>query len=187
MTARTPGEVLRESRRRDSLRKRQRVRDTVDQMLRRGDPVTFTAAARAANVSTWLVYAEGVREHIEQAITRQAAQPAIMERSSQAASPASLRTDLELARAQIKQLRTEREQLRAQIRSHLGQQLEQLSSKALTERISELTRHNQALADQHQHTAAENQQLRQRITDLEDELAAARTSLRRMIRDTSKG
>jgi hypothetical protein len=32
-----------------------------------------------------------------------------------------------------------------------------------------------------------NQQLRQRVTDLEYELAAARTSLRQMIRDTSKG
>jgi hypothetical protein len=100
MTGRTPGEVLRESRRRDSLQKRQGARDTVDQMLRRGDLVTFTAVARAS-VSTLLTYAEGVREHIEQAIIRQAAQPAVRERCGQAASPASLRTDLERSRDQL--------------------------------------------------------------------------------------
>jgi hypothetical protein len=31
-------------------------------MLRSGDPVSFAAVARTARVSTWLVYAEGVRE-----------------------------------------------------------------------------------------------------------------------------
>lgn len=186
MPPRTPADVLRESRRRDSAAKRQRVRDTVAQMLRRGAPVTFAAVARAAGVSTWLVYADGVREHIDRATTRQAAQPAAAQRTGQAASETSLRTDLELGRAQIRQLRAERDELRDQVRAHLGHQLEHLGSKTLTDRISELTRHGQALADQHQQAVAENQQLRQRVTDLEDELTAARTSLRRMIRETSK-
>jgi hypothetical protein len=63
----TPAQVLREARRRDSLTKRQRVRDTLEGMIRRGDQITFAAVARAARVSTWLVYADGVRKHIEQA------------------------------------------------------------------------------------------------------------------------
>lgn len=120
------------------------------------------------------------------ALTRQAAQPAAAQRSGQAASEASLRTDLELARAQIRQLRDERDELRGQIRAHLGHQLEHVGSKTLTDRIADLTRHSQALADQHQQAVAENRQLRQRVTDLEDELTAARTSLRRMIRETSR-
>jgi hypothetical protein len=99
MTARTPAEVLREARRRDSQQKRQRVRDAVSEMLRAGEPVSFAAVARAARVSTWLVYAEGVREHIEHAIARQESQPAAAERSGNEASKAGLRTDLELARA----------------------------------------------------------------------------------------
>lgn len=186
MSARQPADVLRESRRRDSLAKRQRVRSAIEDMLRAGDPVTFTAVARAARVSAWLVYASGVREHVEAAITRQAAQPARDERSGRAASADSLRTDLELARQQIRQLRAERDKLRANIRLQLGQQLDQLGSAALVERISELTSRNQLLAGQHSQAAAENQQLRQDIAELEDNLAAARTSLRRMIRDQNQ-
>ncbi len=77
MSARTPAGVLGESRRLDGARKRQRVRQAIDEMLSSGDPVTFAAVARAARVSTWLVYAGGVREHVEQAMKRQAAQPAL--------------------------------------------------------------------------------------------------------------
>ena len=50
-----------------------------------------------------------------------------------------------------------------------------------------LNSQNQRLADQHHQIAAGNQQLRRRITELEDNLAAARTGLRRMIRpETSR-
>ncbi|WP_329361204.1 hypothetical protein [Streptomyces sp. NBC_01483] len=65
MAARTPAEVLAESRRNTSLLKRQRVLDTIRLMLDDGEPISFAAVARAANVSTWLVYAEGVREHVQ--------------------------------------------------------------------------------------------------------------------------
>ncbi len=73
--SRTSGQpqVLREARRRGSLTKRQRVLAAVHEMEQRREPVTFAAVARHARVSTWLVYAEGVREHIETAIKRQAA------------------------------------------------------------------------------------------------------------------
>jgi hypothetical protein len=129
--------------------------------------------------------ADGVREHIEHAITRQAAQRAAAEPLDKwPAKPAC--TDLELVRAQIRQLRAERDELRGQARLHLGRQLELLASGTLTDRIDELTRHGQLLADQHQRAAAENQLLRQRVTDLADGLAATRTSLRRMIRNTSR-
>jgi hypothetical protein len=56
VSGRTPSEVLRESRRRDSTTKRQRVRATIEEMLRTGDRITFAAVARASEVSTWLVY-----------------------------------------------------------------------------------------------------------------------------------
>jgi predicted nuclease with TOPRIM domain len=113
---------------------------------------------------------------------RQAAQPAQDQRTGLAPSAASLRTDLELARAQTRDLRAERDKLREHLRLQLGHQLDQIRAKTLTERIDELTVHNQRLADQHSQAQAENQQFRRRITELEDDLAAARTSLRRMIR-----
>ena len=62
---RTPADVLREARRRDSDRKRDQVFRTVDAMKRDGTPITFAAVARNAKVSQWLVYADGVREYIE--------------------------------------------------------------------------------------------------------------------------
>jgi hypothetical protein len=78
-------------------------------MLRRGNSVTFTAVARAAGVSTWLVYADGVREHIERAITRRRA---VHRPGSQRKQPTHrLRT----GRAQIRQLRAERDELRHQL------------------------------------------------------------------------
>lgn len=187
ISGRTPTEVLRESRRRDSLTKRQRVRTTVEEMLHRGDPITFAAVARAANVSAWLVYADGVREHIAQARHRQDAQPVTERRSGTSASAASLATDLEFARQQIKQLRAERDKLRDTLRLQLGQQLDQTSSASLVERVDELTHANQLQAAQHQQVSQENRQLRDRVTELEDDLAAARTSLRRMIKKDNGG
>ncbi|MEU7297050.1 hypothetical protein AB0A76_28250 [Streptomyces exfoliatus] len=76
MAGRTPAQVLAESRRQTSLLKRQRVFETVRRMLNDSEPISFTAVARAAGVSTWLVYAEGVREHVQTAIQRQERAPA---------------------------------------------------------------------------------------------------------------
>jgi chromosome segregation ATPase len=185
-TGRTPAAVLREARRKDSLTKRQRVRAAVDEMAAGGQPITFAAVARSARVSTWLVYADGVREHIEQARRRQAAHPLRHNRAGAAASTAGLATDLQLATEQIRQLRAERDKLRERIRLHLGEQLDQISSKTLLERIGELTDDNQRLASQHRQAAAENEQLRARIAALEDDLAAARTSLRRVLKQANR-
>jgi len=68
MTAkRRPADALREARKRDSLAKRTRVFQVVDDLKATGEPITFLGVAKAARVSNWLVYAEGVREHIDAA------------------------------------------------------------------------------------------------------------------------
>lgn len=95
---RTPGQVLREARRKDSDRKRSTVFRTVDTMLRDGIPITFASVARTAGVSNWRVYADGVREYIEKARKEQVDEPARGECVGRIASDISLRTDLELAR-----------------------------------------------------------------------------------------
>jgi len=183
---RTPAEVLAESRRRDSRTKRQRVLAVVEQLLSQGDPVTFAAVARIAGVSNWLVYADGVREHIEKARAQQASRPARDRQSGGTASTASLRTDLELSRTEIRALREERDKLRAALQRSLGQQLDQVTTKDLVARIDELTSHNHVLSTQLQQVQQENVRLQQRLQETEDDLAAARTSLRRMIRDESR-
>lgn len=173
---------LAQARRRDSIDKRLRVLTAIERLERDGEPITHTAVARTAGVSTWLTYAEGVREHIHSARVRQNTQPATGHPPG-SLSPASLRTDLELARQEITTLRDERDRLRIALSRHLGQQLDAISSQDLTARVDELTRYNHQLADQLQQATADNAVLHTRVAQLEDDLAAARTSLRRMIRD----
>lgn len=177
------GHVLRQARRRDSLAKRQRVLDTIAELERNGAAITFAAVARHARVSTWLVYAEGIREHIAAARDRQTIQPRADHQTSNTPSAAGLHTDLELARAEIVTLRAERDQLRAAMRQQLGRDLEALSSAGLAGRIEELTRHNQRLAEQNQQFSLESEAARTRAEELENDLIAARSSLRRMIRE----
>jgi chromosome segregation ATPase len=133
-------------------------------------------------VSTWLVYADGIRHHIEAAMRGQTVPPTTDEQVSRPASPASLRTDLELAREEIRSLRAERDKLRQAARLHLGQQLDQLGSKDLIARIDELTGQNSHLDAVLRRVVAENDAYQQRVIELEDDLSASRTSLRRMIR-----
>ncbi|MFD8544606.1 hypothetical protein [Streptomyces sp. NPDC059649] len=102
-------------------------------MTRNGDRITFDAVARAAKVSTWLTYADGVREHIESAIQQQRSTRPQLATTAQA-SPAGLRADLALAREEIRRLRGERDQLQQTVRRHLGQQLDQLGFRDLAAR-----------------------------------------------------
>lgn len=184
--SRTPAEVLKAARQRDSADKRGRVLKTVQDMLRDNRRITFAAVAREADVSSWLVYAPGLRERIDQARARQAAQGHQDQQSGRKVSTASEQTDLLLARQEIKRLRTENGQLRQQARVHLGQQVEQLGNHDLVDRINELTEENLRLSTAERQATTQNAELQQRIAELEDDLTAARTSLRRMIRNENR-
>jgi hypothetical protein len=81
----------------DSRDKRRRALDAVQKLEAAGEPVTFPAVARSARVSTWLVYAPGVREHVEAARRRQAV--AGIDTSS--TTPLATRTDLGPLRAEL--------------------------------------------------------------------------------------
>ena len=170
-----------DARRRDSAAKRSRVLATLERMLNDGGtPITFALVARQAKVSTWLVYAPGVREAIEEARTRQHSRTAIDPQPT--AITRGLKTDLALARAEITKLRTERDQQHHQLRLALGARLDNLAKADLVARVDELTRTNDELAATAARHQTDNHTLRARVTELEDDLAAARTSLRRMIR-----
>ncbi|WP_409474684.1 DUF6262 family protein [Streptomyces sp. HC307] len=105
---------LAQARRRDSIAKRLRVLTAIERLERDGEPITHTAVARTAGVSTWLTYAEGVREHIHAAQARQNSGPTTSHPRGPL-SPAALRTDLELARREITTLREERDRLRTRV------------------------------------------------------------------------
>lgn len=179
---RTPADVLREARKKDSLAKRTRVLAVIDEMKARGEPITFLGVARAARVSNWLVYADGVREHVEAARKGQAGQQARSQQAGTAASAASLATDLEITRAELRRTRDERDRLKAKVQRGLGHQVNQAGTAELAARITDLT----AKAVQQD---AELVQARAQITGLTaerdaalDEIAGLRTALRRMTR-----
>ncbi|SOE12146.1 hypothetical protein SAMN06272775_3137 [Streptomyces sp. 2323.1] len=183
---RIPAEVLREARRKDSTRKRERVLSVVDQMLSEGDPVTFASVARTAGVSNWLVYAEGVREHIEKARAQQAHKAVQDRQAGVTASTASLQTDLELARAEIRRLREERDKLKAAMQRGLGRQLNQATNAELVARIEELTQIAQRLTAERDSLRGEKAGLEKSVEVANDDLAAARTALRNMMRDQNR-
>lgn len=168
------------ARRRDSDTKRARVLTTLHQMLEAGTPITFAAVARQAQVSTWLVYAPGVREKIESARSKQLNETRPPQHDREHSR--GLETDLALARAEITRLRTERDQQQQQLRHALGARMDNLAKADLSARVDELTRHNHELATVAEQHRTDNKRLQARVTELEDDLTAARTSLRRMIR-----
>jgi hypothetical protein len=182
---RTPAEVLRESRRAASVQKRDHVYRAVDDMKRSGAAITFASVARHAGVSTWLVYQRGVREYVIAAQEHQAAQPVDARRTGRAASEAGLRTDLELARRDNQKLRAELERLKVVIRERLGQRLEVESSQTLRNRVDELAGANHRLQQDNSVLTSQVEELNEKLNAAEDDLGAARTSLRRMIKSNS--
>lgn len=180
---RTPADVLRDARRAESTRKRDLVFRAVDEMRRDGAEITYAAVARAAHVSTWLVYADGVRDYIAAARENQAADPARAKRSGRLATDTSLRTDLELARQDNRALRQEIARLKTILRERLGEQLEAESSHSLRQRIDELTDANVRYRNENLALTSSNEELTAQLRTHEADLAAARTSLRRMIRE----
>jgi predicted nuclease with TOPRIM domain len=69
-----------------------------------------------------------------------------------------------------------------QLRRALGARLDDMAKADLIARVDELTRANNELGTTTEEYRRDNDTLRARITELEDDLTAARTSLRHMIR-----
>ncbi|MFJ4966556.1 DUF6262 family protein [Streptomyces sp. NPDC088729] len=180
--------ALKAARERDSQDKRRRVLEVLDSLQRAGTKITFARVAKEAGVSNWLAYSPGMREPIEAARRRQ--EEYGIEATADAVPPqsrvsnASLKTDLALAQQQVKDLREERNRLRERLRLQLGAELNHTEAGDLTARVEELNRANAALANDLQQAQADNKALRATIEDLEDDLTAARRSLRKMMRAT---
>lgn len=181
--------ALRAARAKDSTDKRRRAREAIDALEAAGTPVTAAAVADTAGVSTWLVYADGLREHLDQARRRQAL-PAPGHTRTPAvqapATPASLRTDLALARDQIRQLRADNDKLRKRLRLQLGAEIDGPSRAELTGRVADLENLNRQLLAERDARTAETHDVQRRIRDLEDDLTAARESLRRVIKHNNR-
>lgn len=173
--------TLAQARRRTSLDKRQRALTALAALERQGEKITHAAVARTmrrldmAHLHQW-----HPRAHRSRTTTSATHHPPPARARS---TTATLRTELELARQEIRTLREDRDRMRQAIQHQLGQQLDALDTGHLTERVDELTRTNQRLEDSLQQATNDNRDLHARVRILETDLAAARTSLRRMIRE----
>ena len=191
MTDRTA--ALKAARAKDSNDKRRRVLQTVKAMESAGQPITAAAVATAAGVSTWLVYADGILEHLDAARARQrqavdvapplAAGPRT---GQQPVTAAGLRTDLAVARHEIHRLRTDLDKLRGRLRLQLGAEIEQPDRAELIARVAALEATNRQFLAERDARTAQADTAQRRVDELEDELTAARESLRRVIRDTNR-
>jgi hypothetical protein len=188
-TDRTAG--LRAARAKDSHDKRCRARAAVHTLETAGTPVTAAAIARTAGVSTWLVYTDGMREHLEAARRRQAELNPPVSTAAPGAkpapvTPASLRTDLALVRDEIRRLRAEHDRLRHRLRLQLGAEIDGPDRAELITRVADLESLARQLLAERDARTAEADVAQRRITDLEDDLTAARESLRRVIKDNNR-
>ena len=177
--------ALKAARTKDSELKRRRTLAALEALEASAESITFTAVAKAAGVSTWLVYAEGIREHIDAARHRQAhhgAAAAPTPSAQRTTTSDSLRTDLAIAQEQIKTLRAERDKLQQRLRLQLGAELEAPDRAHLTARVADLEAINRQLVAERDARTIEADTARSRVGELEDELSAARESLRRVIK-----
>jgi hypothetical protein len=181
--------ALKAARAKDSELKRRRALAALEAMEASGASITFTAVANAARVSTWLVYAPGIREHIDAARRRQANDspaPTPTPTVKHSMTPASLRTDLAIARDQIKTLRAERDKLQQRLRLQLGAEIEAPDRARLTARVADLEALNRRLIAERDARTIETDTATRRVAELEDELSAARESLRRIIKSQNR-
>jgi chromosome segregation ATPase len=142
-------------------------------------------------VSTWLVYADGVREHLQAARQRQterghAPEPAAPSPRGEPVTQASLRTDLAVAQNEIRRLRAERDKLRGRLRLQLGAEIDGPDRADLIARVAALEAASRQFAAERDARAAEASHAQRRVLELEDELTAARESLRRAIRQANR-
>lgn len=184
--------ALKAARAADSQAKRQRALAAIASLETAGAAITFPSVAKAAGVSTWLAYSGGVREHVEAARARQI-DPSTEEASSsrvddgRRSSSTGLRTDLALARAEIGRLRSEADKLHKRLQVHLGAEIEGPDRAELIGRVAALESLNRQLVAERDGRGAEAEAAKLAVVELEDELVAARESLRRVIRAENRG
>ena len=106
--------------------------------------------------------------------------------SRRAGHQASLRTELAVARDEIRRLRAEHDKLRARLRLQLGAEIDGPDRAELIARVASLEASSRQLATERDARAAEASHAQRRTRELEDDLAAARESLRRAIRQANR-
>lgn len=167
-----------------SAAKTQQALAAVARLHATGQRVTFARVAQDAAVSTWFTYHQAtVAAAIRTAQQDQAEHglhhtPSPQER----VSAASLRTDLEHTRDEVRSLRQENTQLRKSLATRLGIELTHPDPVELADRLRQVEQRNHELAANLNTATRQTRDLADQLTAAEDSLVAAREGLRRMIK-----
>jgi hypothetical protein len=182
--------ALHRARQQDSRAKRQRAAQTIEVMERDGEPISFPAVARRAQVSVSLLYADAdLVARIATARDRQ--RQAGAERAwrlpvRSLVTEQSLRTDLANAKDQARRLAEELAVLRDRLSRQLGTDADIARGHALSPLVDQLEQRAAELE-------ADNHQQRQRIAEFEAEvrelgetLDAARAMNRELMNEVNR-
>jgi hypothetical protein len=175
------------ARRHSAAHKRRHTLQTVDAVRRRGDRVTFAGIAREAAVSGWFVRNQpDVRDAIERAAREHDAAGTPDKRARRTDdSTTGLRSELLLAREEIRDLRRDRDRTRQQLRADLGAELDHGSRHDLLQRIHELEQRNGELVAEHAAATALATHSAVELAIAASDLAAARAANRRFMREAN--
>lgn len=180
--------ALHAAKRADSQRKQDRVIATVKRLRDSGSRVSFARVAREANVSTWLVYnSTELKTAIQDAIDQQNKEgptPAPVHPTA-AATTASLMTDLALARAEIKNVKQERDALKKRIERVLGDEVREVDRSQLVGRITELEELLKTAHADIADTNKANTALTAQVEELTEQIDAVRILNHQLIRQSN--
>lgn len=174
------------NRRAAAAKKQTHTLAAIEQMLERGTRVTFVEVQRTAGVSTWFVYNNPtIRWAIESAIRAQHDHHAAeATRPLDDRSLPGLRAELANARAEIRDLRDERDRLRRRLQRDLGDQVDAHSKRELLERLRVFEQENTRLQDTLRTTTAELATMKRErdtaVADLEGTQLALRQTMRQV-------
>ncbi|MFG2651198.1 DUF6262 family protein [Streptomyces sp. NPDC048436] len=176
---------LRRARQLDSAAKTARATAAARDLLTAGQRITFARIAREANVSTWFVYnSPTVKAAIQNAMNTQAEHgtTAAAVPHSERATPASLRTDLALAREEINDLKQERNTLKHRIQLALGTQIDNVPQAELLTRIQGLEQQNATLTADLAESNSRAAELSRNLAETQQTVESLRIALRKTIR-----
>ena len=172
----------------DSAGKRDRTLKAIERLLAAGSKMSYARIAREADVSTWLIYnVPDVRVAADAAIEQQRATHAASPQPSitRTASAESLRTDLALAREEVKALRVERDRLRERLRKTLGAEIDQTSREELITRIQRLEDNLREVVEERDTARAEANTLRPLVHELRERIEAQQDLNRDLMRQVN--
>lgn len=178
-------ERLRKVRARDSADKMKRSLEAIAALQDEGARVSFASVARRALVSTWFVYNQvNVAATIREAIAEQSEHGLDIAKApkGQRVSPAALQAELAFARRELAEVQLERDELRRRVALTLGAAIDSDNIDGLQARVRELEVNNSLQAGEIIAGKRHANELSQQLQETEDQLIAARTSLRRSIR-----